>query len=143
MSGLAQTLIRRSMAAGRKRQAGVDTLGLLWAVDVHAAHQAHSRMGCQLWPKLMPVSQRLEKLLIDSSYQGSFTQMAASLGIATQMAAKPESVQGFVPLKQRWVVERTFAWTNCFRPIVKDYQYNKQSSEAMLVLANTTITLNS
>jgi transposase len=132
---------------GRKRQAAVDTLGLLWAVDVHAAHQADSRMGCHLWPKLMPVSQRLEKLLIDSSYQGSFTQMAASLGIATEFAAKPESVQGFVPVKQRWVVERTFAWsmhsaTNFFRRIVKDYEYTKQSSLAMLVLANTTITLN-
>jgi transposase len=127
---------------GRKRQAAVDTLGLLWAVDVHAAHQADSRMGCQLWAKLVPVSQRLEKLLIDSSYQGSFTQVATSLGVATEIAAKPETVQGFVPVKKRWVVERTFAWTNFFRRIVKDYEYTKQSSEAMLLLANTTITLN-
>ena len=127
---------------GGKRQAAVDTLGLLWAVDVDTAHQADSRMGCQLCAKLVPVSQRLEKVLIDSSYQGSFTQVATSLGIATEIAAKPESVQGFVPVKQRWVVERTFAWTNFFRRIVKDYEYTKQSSEAMLVLANTTITLN-
>jgi len=127
---------------GRKRQAAVDTLGLLWAVDVHAAHQADSRMGCQLWPKLMPVSQRLEKVLIDSSYQGVFTQIADSLGWVTELAAKPESAQGFVPVKQRWVVERTLAWSNFFRRIVKDYEYTKQSSEAMLLLANTTITLN-
>jgi len=127
---------------GRKRQAVVDTLGFLWAVDVHAAHQADSRMGCLLWPKLMSVSQRLEKLLIDASYQGSFTQVATSLGIATEIAAKPETVQGFVPVKQRWVVERTFAWTNFFRRIVKDYEYTKESSEAMLLLANTSITLN-
>ena len=62
---------------GRKRQAAVDTLGLLWAVDVHAVHQADARMGCHLWPKLMPVSQRLEKVPIDASYQGAFTQVAA------------------------------------------------------------------
>ena len=132
---------------GRKRQAAVDTLGLLWAVDVHAAHQADSRMGCQLWPKLMAVSQRLEKVLIDSSYQGVFTQIATGLGIISQIAAKPESVQGFVPVKQRWVVERTFAWSmhsasNFFRRIVKDYEYTKESSEAMLLLANSTIALN-
>jgi transposase len=138
---------RRGMDAnkkvnGRKRQAAVDTLGLLWAVDVHAAHQADSRMGCQLWPKLMPFSQRLEKVLIDASYQGAFTQLADGLGISTEVAAKPESVQGFVPVKQRWVVERTFAWSNFFRRIVKDYEYTKQSSEAMLLLANATIALN-
>jgi transposase len=127
---------------GRKRQAAVDTLGLLWAVDVHAAHQADSRMGCQLWTKLMPLSQRLEKVLIDASYQGSFTQIATSLGIVTEIAAKPQTAQGFLPVKQRWVVERTFAWTNFFRRIVKDYEYTKESSQAMLLLANTSITLN-
>ena len=126
----------------RKRQAAVDTLGLLWAVDVHAAHQADSRAGCRLWWKLMPACQRLEKVLIDSSYQGVFTQLATSLGIATEIAARPETVQGFVPIKQRWVVERTFAWSNFFRRIVKDYEYTKESSEAMLLLANITITLN-
>ena len=120
----------------------MDTLGLLWAVDGEAAHQADSPMGCHLWPKLMPVSQRLEKLLIDSSYQGTFTQMATCLGRATQIADKPETAQGFVPLKQRGGVERTFAWTNFFRGIVKDYQYTKESSEAMLLLANSTSALN-
>ena len=127
---------------GRKRQAAVDTLGLLWAVDVHAAHQADSRAGCRLWWKLMPACQRLEKVLIDGSYQGVFTQLAHSLGIATEIAARPETAQGFVPIKQRWVVERTFAWSNFFRRIVKDYEYTKESSEAMLLLANITITLN-
>jgi transposase len=127
---------------GRKRQAAVDTLGLLWAVKVHAAHQADSRLGCQIWTKLMPVSERLEKVLIDSSYQGCFTQIADSMGLATEIAARPETAQGFVPVKQRWVVERSFAWTNFFRRIVKDYEYTKESSEAMLLLANTTIVLN-
>ena len=127
---------------GRKRQAAVDTLGLLWAVDTHGAHQADSRAGCRLWSKLMPVSERLEKVLIDASYQGTFTQLADSLGIATEIASRPETDPGFVPVKQRWVVERSFAWTNFFRRIVKDYEYTKESSEAMLLLANTTIALN-
>jgi transposase len=138
---------RRGMDAnkkvnGRKRQAAVDTLGLLWAIDVHAAHQADSRLGCRLLPKLAPVADRLEKILIDTSYQGCFTQIAHSIGLATEIAARPETAQGFVPVKQRWVVERSFAWTNFFRRTVKDYEYTKESSEAMLLLANTTIALN-
>jgi len=125
-----------------KRQAAVDTLGLLWAVDVHAAHQADSRAGCRLWSKLMPVAGRLEKLLIDASYQGCFTQLADSMGFATEIASRPETAQGFVSIKQRWVVERTFPWSNFFRRIVKDYEYTKESSEALLLLANSTIALN-
>jgi transposase len=132
---------------GRKRQAAVDTLGLLWAVKVHAAHQADCQVGCQLWSQLLPVSERLEKVLIDASYQGSFTQIADSMALVTEIATRPETAQGFVPLKQRWVVERSFAWSmhsasNFFRRIVKDYEYTKESSQAMLVLANTTIALN-
>jgi transposase len=127
---------------GRKRQAAVDTLGLLWAVDIHAAHQADSRAGCRLWSKLMPISERLEKVLIDASYQATFTQLVDCLGVVAEIASRPETAQGFVPVKKRWVVERTFAWSNFFRRIMKDYEYTKESSEAMLLLANTTIALN-
>lgn len=127
---------------GRKRQAAVDTLGLLWAVDVHAANESDSVMGCRLWSKLLPVSERLEKVLIDASYQGLFVQAATCLEIATEVASRPETAQGFVPIKQRWVVERSFAWSNFFRRVVKDYEYTKESSEAMLLLANSTIALN-
>jgi transposase len=88
------------------------------------------------------VSQRLEKLLIDSSYQGAFTQVATYLGIVTEIAAKPETTQGFVSVQQRWVVEITFAWTNFFRRIAKDYEYTKESSQVIILLANSTITHN-
>jgi transposase len=130
------------MVTGRKRQVAVDSLGLLWAAVVHAAHQADSIAGCRLWAKVFPVSGRLEKVLVDASYQGCFTQLADSLGIATEIASRPETAQGFVPVKQRWVVERTFAWTNFFRRTVKDYEHTKESSETMLYLANVTIALN-
>src|SRR5690349_9134952 len=95
----------------------------------------------------MPVAERLEKIPIDASCQGVFIQLADYLGIATEIASRPETAQGFVPVKQRWGVERSFAWSNrratpFFRRIVKDYEYTKESSEAMLLLANTTIALN-
>ena len=64
------------------------------------------------------------------------------MGIATEIAARPETAQGFIPIKQRWVVERSFAWSNFFRRVVKDYEYTKESSQAMILLANTTIALN-
>nr|WP_317042377.1 transposase [Spirosoma fluviale] len=55
--------------------------------------------------------------------------------------ARPESARGFVPVAKRWVVERTIAWTNFFRRIVKDYEYTLSSSVNWLYLANIQLML--
>jgi transposase len=58
-----------------------------------------------------------------------------------ERASRPESAQGFVPVAKRWVVERSIAWTNFFRRIVKDYEYMLSSSVGWLLLANIQIML--
>ncbi|TAG34265.1 MAG: IS5/IS1182 family transposase, partial [Cytophagia bacterium] len=47
----------------------------------------------------------------------------------------------FIVEAKRWVVERSFAWTNFFRRNVKDYERNVESPESWLLLANSTIML--
>ena len=42
------------------------------------------------------------------------------LGIALEVVKLPEAKRGFVLLPQRWVVERSFAWTTRCRRLVKD-----------------------
>ena len=56
-------------------------------------------------------------------------------------STRPEGSKGFVPLKKRWVVERTIAWTNFYRRLCKDYEYTTASSESWLYLANSKIML--
>jgi len=58
-----------------------------------------------------------------------------------EKASKPESAQGFVPVAKRWVVERSIAWTNYFRRIVKGYGHTVSSSVSWLYLANSQLTL--
>ena len=41
----------------------------------------------------------------------------------------------FVPLRSRWVVERTFAWLGRYRRLSKDYEHTTASSEAMVHIA--------
>jgi len=48
---------------------------------------------------------------------------------------RPEQTKGFVLLKKRWVVERTFGWWNWYRRLSKDYEHNAASSEAMIYIA--------
>src|SRR5215468_8641933 len=40
-----------------------------------------------------------------------------------------------VPLKSRWVVERTFAWLGRYRRLSKDYEHTPSSSEAVVQIA--------
>jgi transposase len=58
-----------------------------------------------------------------------------------EKASRPESARGFVPVAKRWVVERSIAWTNHFRRIVKDYEHTVSSSASWLYLANSQIML--
>jgi len=122
---------------GRKRQVLVDTLGLVWGVIVHPANEHDSVAGGAVLRQLQNVFHDLEQILIDKAYQGSFCQTARDVfGVTPEVSSKPPSTKGFVPVKWRWVSERTFAWFNFFRRLSKDYEKTKESSEAWLFWAN-------
>ncbi|MBG8553733.1 transposase [Hymenobacter guriensis] len=85
---------------------------------------------------------RLRTVLTDRAYHGRFAQQVRALGWQHQVASRPPSAdRGFVPVAKRWVVERTFAWRNCFRRIVVDYERTPASHAAWILLANLTMTL--
>lgn len=127
---------------GRKRQLVVDTQGRLWVAAVHAANQADGPAAISLISDVLwRAGERLEKIYGDQSYNGVFAKALAEWSIDFEKASRPESAQGFVPVAKRWVVERTIAWTNYFRRIVKDYEYTLSSSVNWLYLANIQLML--
>ncbi len=127
---------------GRKRTFVVDPQGRLWAADVDAANQADSALGVPLVQTILwRVGERLEKVFGDQAYNGVFARELGCWSIEFEKASRPESVQGFVPVAKRWVVERSIGWTNFFRRIVKDYDYTISSSVSWLYLANTQLML--
>lgn len=134
--------LTRGRPCGCKRQFVVDTQSRIWVADVHAAHQAEGPaaiflIGDVLWR----AGERLEKVYGDQSYNGIFAKALADWDITFEKASRPESTRGFVPVAKRWVVERTIAWTNFFRRIVKDYEYTISSSVTWLYLANIQLML--
>ena len=127
---------------GRKRHLVVDSQGRLLVAHVHAAHEADGPAGCRLVSGVLwRVGERLEKVMGDQAYNGVFADELAHWSIDFEKASRPQSAQGFVPVAKRWVVERTIAWTNFFRRIVKDYEYTASSSVSWLYLANIQIML--
>ncbi|OIN57393.1 IS5 family transposase [Arsenicibacter rosenii] len=126
---------------GRKRQLLVDTGGRLWAAHVHAANQADGQAALPLVSDLLWYGDRVEKVVGDRAYAGIFAKEPDRWGIGFEGASRPESALGLVPVAQRWVVERSIAWTGFFRRIVKDYEYTVSSSANWLYLANIQIML--
>lgn len=122
---------------GRKRQVLVDTLGRVWAVVVHAANGSDSVYGGVVIKEIKDVLKRVKKVLVDKGYEGEFFEVVQSdLGILPEVTSRPPTAKGFVPVKWRWVSERTFGWFNGFRRLSKDYEKTVESSEAWILWAN-------
>ena len=134
---------------GRKRHLLVDVEGLPLAIRVHAA-DIQDRDGAKLLLKpLVGKFKRLSKLWMDSGYAGKCAQwITETLGWDAEVVRRPgegargvwvkegwptpEPPRGFVVVKRRWVVERSFAWLGRYRRMSKDYEGLTRTSEALI-----------
>ena len=56
-------------------------------------------------------------------------------GIELEVVSRPPGVTGFVPIRKRWVVERTFGWLMTNRRCVREYERRVWSSESRVKVA--------
>ena len=126
---------------GRKRHIITDTLGLIIGVIVTAANVHDGAAGSALFNFIIHKLKSTKCIFADGTYGGKFRKTVENEGIKLEIAARPESAKGFVPVKKRWAVERTFGWTNFFRRLSKDYERNVQNSESMIYLTQIQIIL--
>lgn len=85
-----------------------------------------------------------QKVLADVGYKGQFTALLRmqDTKLKYQISSRPPTERGFVPVKKRWVIERTFSWLNFFRRFNKDYEKSVQSTESMIYIAQVQTLLN-
>jgi putative transposase len=123
---------------GRKRHIAVDTLGLLVAVVVTAANVSDGRGACQLLDRMKPEKfPRLQGACGDGRYNDKrFLAWLQKRGLTLEVKTRPPGSKGFVLLKKRWIVERTFAWLGFNRRLSKDYEKRVESSEARVRIAS-------
>jgi len=127
---------------GRKRHIVTDTMGLMLGVIITAANAHDGTVGIKVFGKIKMQLQRVKKVFADGSYKGSFKEFVKDLIKAeVEISSKPPSAKGFVPVKIRWVAERTFGWLNSFRRLSKDYEKTVESSATWVLLANSQIIL--
>jgi putative transposase len=132
---------------GRKRHIIVDTLGLLMVVLVTAA-SVDDGAGAQECVGKMSAADypRLQTIFGDNKYHNhayyDWLQKHSNGEWRMKISSRQEGVEGFKPLRIRWVVERTFAWIGRYRRNSKDYEKRTDSSESMLQVSSISIMLN-
>jgi putative transposase len=127
------------LITGRKRHIVVDTLGLLLAVAVTTA-KLDDGTGAPRVLERLPAEKfpRLQKLWGDQKYRNKALaawMRAEKVQYEIEVKEKPEGKKGFVLLRRRWVVERTFAWLGRYRRNSKDYERTTESSEGTLKIS--------
>ena len=123
---------------GRKRHLLVDKIGLLIAAIVHRA-DIQDRDGAPLLLATMRSAfPWLRHVFADGGYAGEkLRQALARMGRWTvDIVRRSDAAQGFEPLPQRWIVERTIAWLNRNRRLAKDFEATIESAQAWLFIAS-------
>jgi len=127
---------------GRGRTVVVDSGGRILSVHIEAANVHDGQSGINLLSKKgSSFLGGIKKILYDGSYNGVFAQFVKDNypDITPELSSKPPSMKGFVPLKTRWVSERTFGWLSFYRRLDKDHEKTTKSSESMILLAHISI----
>jgi putative transposase len=80
---------------------------------------------------------RLHTIWVDGGFDGEpFMQwVIAFCHWIVRAVLRPEQTKGFVLLKKRWVVERTFGWLMHCRRLVRDDELLPETSETWIYLA--------
>ena len=143
---------------GRKRHLLVDTNGLILDVLVHPANITDRQGAKLLLSPLKEVLPRLSLIWADSGYAGKLEEWVKNtLGWTLEIVKRPfegvrsvwvpqgvepsEIPRGFVVVKRRWVVERTFGWLGRSRRLSKDYEHLSESEESWIYIAMLRIML--
>ena len=109
---------------GRKKHILVDTMGLLIVVFVTAACVPDAVGAIGLLKRISRCDQpRLKVILADSAYHREvLDEYVSDKRYEIPITSRPEGAKGFVPIRHRWAVERTFGWLTQHRRHVKDYE---------------------
>jgi putative transposase len=127
----------------RKQHIITDTVGLVLCVSVHSANIHDSRAAIQVIEKLRYKFSRMIKILADGGYRGELTdKVKSTFGWVLEVVLRSDKTSKFQVLSKRWIVKRTFARFENYRRLCLDYEFNNDTTEAMIHLATIKLMFN-
>ncbi len=125
---------------GRKRHIVVDSLGLLIGVIVTSAYVSDIAGGHELLRRVRLTNSMLGIVRCDAGYRG-LDKRAKRLRLKIEIVKNP-SRHTFIPVRDRWIVERTLAWLSAHRRLGKrDLEHSVASAETWVKIASIAIML--
>ena len=127
---------------GRKRFMTVDTMGLVLRVKVTAASVPEREGGKQVLKLVLQISKgvsRLHTIWADGGFDGNpfmMWVMDVCQWTGRRWCCDALQTKGFVLLKKRWVVERTFGWLMGCRRVVRDYELLPETERDIYLLGD-------
>jgi putative transposase len=103
---------------------------------VHTA-SLQDRDGAKLvFEKIKGQFTRLKLIWADGAYAGQLVEWVKNVcGWLLEIVRRNQGAKGFQLLPRRWVVERTFGWFGRYRRLSKDYEFQTDTSENMVLIA--------
>jgi transposase len=113
-----------------------DTDGRLLAVDVHAA-DIQDRDGAKgVLKRSRARFPFMETVFADGAYAGRLVEWAKDkTHVTIEIVRRMPWMKGFVVIRRRWVVERTFVWIMKCRRLARDYEQLTCVAETLITIA--------
>ena len=125
---------------GREIHSLVDTLGLLIRLGVHSAGIQDRDGAALLFDNIKRRFPWLECVFADTGYNAQQTHEAAcDNSLRLEIVRRNPNAVGFVVIKKRWVVERTFSWLGRDRRLAKGFENLADTLLAFVLLASVTL----
>jgi len=78
----------------------------------------------------------VEHVFADGGYAGRLVEWAKdNTHVTLEVVRRLPHMTGFVVIRRRWVVERTFAWIMKCRRLVRDYEQLNTVAETLITIA--------
>lgn len=113
-------------------------MGNLLAITVHAANIHDTKSGIKSAKSAFEKHPTFQKFCGDPCYRKTFEEDVLEqlgLGVDISKRIKPQ----FEVLPKRWVVERTFAWSDNSRRLSKDFEIKTIYAENMFMISQHTL----
>ena len=118
----------------------MDILGNLLHVSVHAANLSDTKQAGNVLERTLDKHPTIEAFSGDAGYRGTavkFVEESLNIKLHISMRIK----DGFAVLRNKWIVERTFAWLGNFRRLSKDVELLTATSENVVRIAMLKLTV--
>lgn len=121
---------------GIERHIAVDTNGYPPGVDITKADIHDSKGAERLISNVLSTHTDMNLIKADLGYRGAFKDMRLEdLGVTPECVKSNFGTSSFIPVQDRWVVERTFSWLQNYRRLMRNYEQSLHTAGYMAMFA--------